>query len=128
MKTSQTPVPLFQKSDVLFGHAGAPGLIDVEIDGNNKVKLFSRDGDMTSSETVPFEPFILLAGAGGLTGWHGETRIEVLDGHGAFLQIGNRLRCRETGENVDMPRQSSASCMTNRPWIKLEQTRGKKLR
>src|SRR6266576_1125691 len=88
MKTSQHPLPpLFQKNEVLFGHAGAPGLIAVEIDGDDKVKIFSREGDVTSSETVPFEPFMLLAGDDGMKGWQGESEIEVLDGGGAFNRL-----------------------------------------
>lgn len=88
MKASQHPLPpLFQKNEVLFGHAGAPGLIAVEIDGDDKVKLFSRAGDAISLDTAAFEPFMLLAGDDGLHGWQGETSIEVLDGHGAFNRL-----------------------------------------
>jgi DNA polymerase, archaea type len=88
MKASQPPVlPLFQKNEVLFGHAGDPGLIALEIDGDDKVRIFSRDGDKTTSQTAPFEPFMLLAGDDGLKGWQGETSIEVLDGHGGFNRL-----------------------------------------
>ena len=54
--------PLFQKNEVLFGHDGAPGLIAFEIDGADKVTIFSRDGDVIRSETVPFQPLLLMAG------------------------------------------------------------------
>src|SRR5574341_1906115 len=43
--------PLFQKNEVLFGHDGAPGLIAFEIDGDDAVKVFSRDGGALRSET-----------------------------------------------------------------------------
>ena len=87
MKTSKHPIPpSFQKNEVRFGHA-APGLIAVELDGDDRVKIFSRGGNVTSSETAPFQPFLLLAGDGGLRGWRSETRIEVLDGHGEFNRL-----------------------------------------
>ncbi len=111
MKTSQHPLPpLFQKNEVLFGHAGEPGLIALEIDGDDKVKIFSRDGDKLSSERVPFEPFMLLAGDDGLKGWQGEAEIEVLDGGGAF----NRLACFPTKSNSKTPRVICKLKLANR--------------
>jgi len=76
--------PLFQKNEVLFGHDGAPGLIAFEIDGADKVTIFSRDGDVIRSETVPFQPLLLMAGDDGLKGWQGDAKIEPLAGNGAF--------------------------------------------
>jgi DNA polymerase, archaea type len=79
--------PLFQKNEVLFGHDGTPGLIAVEPDGNDKIKLFSRDGDTTVVESVPFQPIMLLQGAEPLSGWTGEANIETLAGAGAFNRL-----------------------------------------
>src|SRR5258706_2495151 len=79
--------PLFQKNEVLFGHDGTPGLIAVELDGNDKIKLFSRDGDATQVDTVPFQPMMLLEGAEPLSGWTGEAKIETLAGTGAFNHL-----------------------------------------
>jgi DNA polymerase, archaea type len=80
-------LPLFQKNEVLFGHDGTPGLIAVELDGNDKIKLFSRDGDATLVESVPFQPIMLLEGAEPLSGWTGEAKIETLAGTGAFNRL-----------------------------------------
>jgi hypothetical protein len=79
--------PLFQKNEVLFGHDATPGLIACEIDGDDKVKIFRRDGDATLVETAPFQPLMLLAGDDGLKGWQGETQIEPLAGSGAFNRL-----------------------------------------
>ena len=43
--------PLFQENEVLFGHDATPGLIAFEIDGDNKVKIFRRDGDAMLLDT-----------------------------------------------------------------------------
>ena len=79
--------PLFQKNEVLFGHDGTPGLIAFEIDGADKVTIFSRDGDAIRAETVPFQPLLLMAGDDGLKGWQGDAKIEPLAGNGAFNHL-----------------------------------------
>ena len=79
--------PLFQKNEVLFGHDGTPGLIAFEIDGADKVTIFSRDGDAIRTETVPFQPLLLMAGDDGLKGWQGDAKIEPLAGNGAFNHL-----------------------------------------
>jgi DNA polymerase, archaea type len=78
--------PMFQKNEVLFGHDGTPGLIAFEITGD-KVTIFSRDGESGRSQTVPFQPFLLMAGDEGLAGWKGEAKIECLGGQGAFNRL-----------------------------------------
>jgi len=79
--------PVFQKNEVLFGHDGAPALIAFEIEGDDQVRIYSRDGGATNSETLPFQPLILLAGDDGLKGWQGEAQIERLAGSGSFNHL-----------------------------------------
>jgi DNA polymerase elongation subunit (family B) len=79
--------PLFQKNEVLFGHDGTLGLTAFEIDGDDKVKIFSRDGDVTHTESAPLQPLILMAGDDVLKGWKGEAKIERLSGSGAFNRM-----------------------------------------
>jgi DNA polymerase elongation subunit (family B) len=79
--------PLFQKNEVLFGHDGTPGLIAFEVDGDDAVKIFSRDGGALRSERVPFQPMILVAGDEPLKGWKGDAKIERLAGSGAFNRL-----------------------------------------
>ncbi len=49
--------PIFQKNEVLFGHDGTPELITFEVQGD-KVTIFSRAGNATRSQIVPFQPFL----------------------------------------------------------------------
>ncbi len=77
---------MFQKNEVLFGHDGTPGLIAFEVTGDT-VTIFSRDGATTRSQTVPFQPLLLMAGDDGLAGWKGEAKIEPLAGEGAFNRL-----------------------------------------
>ena len=56
---------MFQKNEVLFGHDGTPGLIAFEVTGDT-VTIFSRDGVTTRSQTVPFQPLLLMADDDGL--------------------------------------------------------------
>jgi DNA polymerase I len=78
--------PMFQKNEVLFGHDGTPGLIAFEVNAD-KIAIFARDGDCTRSKTMPFQPFLLMAGDDGLAGWIGEAKIEPLAGPGTFNRL-----------------------------------------
>jgi DNA polymerase elongation subunit (family B) len=80
-------LPLFQENEVLFGHDRAPGLIACEIAGDDQVKIFSRQGAVTTVETVPFRPLMLLEGDAPLKGWKGEAKVEKLAGSGAFNRL-----------------------------------------
>ena len=42
--------PLLQKNEVLFGHAGAEGLIAIEREGDDKVVLFIRELKVKTKE------------------------------------------------------------------------------
>jgi len=77
---------MFQKNEVLFGHDGTPGLIAFEVNAD-KIAIFARDGDCTRSKTMPFQPFLLMAGDDGLAGWMGEAKIEPLAGPGTFNRL-----------------------------------------
>ena len=79
--------PLFQKNEVLFGHDGTAGLIAFEIDGADKVTIFSRDGEAIRTESAPFQPLLLMAGDDGRKGWQGDAKIEPLAGSGAFNHL-----------------------------------------
>jgi DNA polymerase elongation subunit (family B) len=76
--------PIFQRNEVLFGHDSTPGIIALEIEGIDKVKIFRRQAAETESDTVSFHPFILLEGDGALKGWKGDVALRKLHGRGAF--------------------------------------------
>ncbi|HEY5543286.1 MAG TPA: DNA polymerase domain-containing protein, partial [Candidatus Binatia bacterium] len=79
--------PVFQKNETLFGHDSTAGLIGFEVEGTDKVKIFSRHGAETRTENQLFEPFLLLEGEADLNGWKGEAKIETLSGKGAFNRL-----------------------------------------
>jgi DNA polymerase I len=83
-QTHEHSLPIFQRNEVLFGHDGTPGLIALEIEGMDKIRIFRRQDGETESETVPFRPFILLAGDEPLKDWKGEAEVQKLGGQGAF--------------------------------------------
>jgi DNA polymerase, archaea type len=80
-------LPLFQENEVLFGHAGTPGLIACEIHDSNQVTIFSRRGEERRSENISFQPFLLIEGDAWLQGWTGEAKIESLGGRGPFNRL-----------------------------------------
>ena len=51
----------FYNNRVLFGHDATPSLIAFEVEGSDKIRIFSRQGDQTYSESVSFQPLLLLS-------------------------------------------------------------------
>jgi DNA polymerase I len=77
--------PTFHANPVLFGHDSTPRLLAFELDGDNRVRIFSRgeDGRVVSS-LREFRPFLLLASTELLAGWSGGFDTEALDGEGLY--------------------------------------------
>lgn len=74
----------FHQNEVLFGRDSTPALIACEIEGLDRIRIFSRQGGLTRSDSAPFRPFLLLEGDGWLKKWKGEAELEALAGGGAF--------------------------------------------
>ncbi len=79
------PLPRFHENAVLFGHDPTPRLIAFEQEGEDRVRVFARDGGRVTSELRPFTPFALLASTDLLAGWTGGAQVEELQGD-AFLK------------------------------------------
>src|SRR3970040_1128991 len=77
----------FHKNELLFGHDSTPSLIAFEIEGLDRVRIFRRQGDLTLSESAPFQPFLLLEDDGWLKEWRGEAELQALAGGGAFRHL-----------------------------------------
>ncbi len=77
----------FHQNEVLFGHDYTPALIAFEIEGLDRIRIFSRQGDLTRSESAPFRPFLLLEGDAWLKEWKGEAELQPLGGGGGFKQL-----------------------------------------
>jgi len=71
--------PVFHANPVLFGHDSTPRLLAFELEGDDRIRTFSRgeDGQVVSS-LQEFHPFLLLAGTDLLAGWGGGYEIEAL--------------------------------------------------
>lgn len=78
----------FQYNRALFGRDASPRLLAFEVDAADRMQIFSRGADGTvRSETVSFEPFLMVASEDLLKGWRGECRTEPLDGQGTFRRL-----------------------------------------
>src|SRR3989338_7589924 len=77
----------FHKNELLFGHDSTPSLIACEIEGLDRVRIFRRQGDLTLSESAPFQPFLLLEDDGWLKEWKGDADLKPLAGSGAFRHL-----------------------------------------
>ena len=80
-------LPQFQENEVLFGRDRSPALIAFEIEGGDKVRVFTQAGNQTCSATESFQPFLLLAGEKWLKGWRGDGQIQTLSGSGALNRL-----------------------------------------
>ena len=74
----------FHKNKVLFGHDGTAGLISFEVEGDDRIRIYSRSEGVLSSETVPLRPFLLLEGEKWLKGFKGDLTVETLGGEAPF--------------------------------------------
>ncbi|TAK07422.1 DNA polymerase II [bacterium] len=77
----------FHQNELLFGHDSTPALIAFEIEGEDRVRIFYRQGGLTLSEAAPFRPFLLLEGAAWLKEWKGEAELTPLAGGGPFNHL-----------------------------------------
>jgi DNA polymerase elongation subunit (family B) len=80
----------FYNNRVLFGHDTTPGLIAFEIEGPDKVKIFSRQGGQISSESVSFQPHEKW-----LKGWKGKFTLERLGGSAPFSHVAHFADLKE---------------------------------
>jgi len=77
--------PIFHANPVLFGHDSTPCLLAFELDGDDRIRVFSRGEDGRLASTMrDFRPFLLLASADFLTGWSGGFEVEALRGDGLY--------------------------------------------
>ncbi len=95
-----------EHAPLLFGADPGPGLLAYDLAGDGRaIRVYHRDGAVTRVETLPFEPFILVATPGVLDGGAGLTAVTTLAGAGAlrtlarfaswFDALAARDRCRQ---------------------------------
>jgi DNA polymerase elongation subunit (family B) len=100
-----------EHAPLLFGADPAPGLLAYDLaDDGRAIRLYRRDGAATRVETVPFQPFLLVATAGVLEGCAGLTAMTARAGGGALGALARfaswpdalaaRDRCRQAAAGV----------------------------
>lgn len=104
----------FYSNTVLFGHDATPRLIAFEIEGQDRVRVFSKANGQLTSAVTPMTPFLLVADTGLLTNFPGDVEIEPLQGENFFrylaifpglaeLQKARQYLQRVTGKNPTAP-------------------------
>jgi len=107
--------PSFHENAALFGHDSTPRLLAFELDGDDKVRVFTRTEDAkTVSDVRPFRPFVLLASTDLLTGWAGGYDVQELQGDGLYRFLvllhgwGDALRARADLQKVTGKTQTAS--------------------
>lgn len=104
----------FYDNALLFGHDRTPGLLAFELEGSDRIRIFTRQDGRTVSSTEPFAPFLLLADPDLLKTFKGESEVSPLDGPGHYrwlarfpswaLALKGRDHCQKTsGRNLYAP-------------------------
>jgi len=107
--------PSFHENAALFGHDSTPRLLAFELEGDDKVRVFTRTEDAkTVSDIRPFRPFVLLASTDLLTGWAGGYDVRELQGDGLYRFLvllhgwGDALRARADLQKVTGKTQTAS--------------------
>ena len=77
----------FQENKVLFGRDATPSLLAFEVEGHDRIRIYSRKEGSTISEVVPFRPFLLVQDEKWLKDWKGESTVERLEGSAPFNRL-----------------------------------------
>jgi DNA polymerase I len=107
--------PSFHENAALFGHDSTPRLLAFELEGDDKVRVFTRTEDgKTVSDVRPFRPFVLLASTDLLTGWASGYDVQELQGDGLYRFLvllhgwGDALRARADLQKVTGKTQTAS--------------------
>lgn len=74
----------FAKNDILFGWDETPGIVAMELEEDDKIRVFRKEGERLLSETHPFHPFFLLSDTSFLKGMKCSPIVKPLKGSGAY--------------------------------------------
>jgi DNA polymerase elongation subunit (family B) len=77
----------FHNNEVLFGRDATSALLAFELEGVDRIRIYSRQGGQMQSEKVPFRPFMLLENEDWLKKWKGESSVETLEGNAPFSRL-----------------------------------------
>ncbi len=74
----------FAENDILFGGDETPGIVAMELEGDDTIRVFRKEGERLLSETQPFHPFLLLSDTSFLEGTKCSPVVKPLKGSGGY--------------------------------------------
>ena len=74
----------FAKNDILFGHDETHGIVAMEIEGDNGIRVYRKEEGRLLSEIQPFHPFLLLSDSSLLKGIKCSPEVKKLKGSGVY--------------------------------------------
>ncbi len=77
----------FHENAVLFGHDATPGIVAVETEGGDRVRVYRKVGGHLTSEVHPFTSFLLVESPDLLAGLPVGGDVEALKGEAAFRYL-----------------------------------------
>jgi DNA polymerase elongation subunit (family B) len=75
---------IFSKNDLLFGYNATPGIVAMEMEDGDQIRVFRRDGGRLVSNMQPFRPFFLLSDTSLLKGVTCNPEVIELKGSGDY--------------------------------------------
>jgi DNA polymerase elongation subunit (family B) len=76
--------PSFAENDTLFGCDETPGIVAMEVEGDDTIRIFRREDGRLVSEFQPFHPFFLLTQTSLLRGIKCSPEVTPLEGSGNY--------------------------------------------
>ena len=70
--------------EVLFGHDDTPGIVAMELEGDDTIRVFRRQGEKLLTETQPFHPFLIVSDPALLENTKSTHTIHPLTGSGDY--------------------------------------------
>jgi len=74
----------FAENSVLFGCDPTPGIVSMELEGEDRIRVFRKEDGRVVSETQPFHPFFLLSDLSLLEGIECPAEVRSLEGSGEY--------------------------------------------
>ncbi|NIO04963.1 MAG: DNA polymerase II [Proteobacteria bacterium] len=74
----------FDKNNILFGYDETSGIVAMEVEGDESIRVFRKEGGRPLSEIQPFHPFFLLSDTSFLKGIKCSPAVKRLKGSGDY--------------------------------------------
>ena len=74
----------FDKNNILFGYDETSGIVAMEVEGDERIRVFKKEGGQLLSEMQAFNPFFLLSDTSFLEGIKCSPAVKTLKGSGDY--------------------------------------------